>query len=97
MRLVKLVPARDGVHKYIAYFETDEGKEKKVRFGAKGYTDFTKSKGKDEARKQRYIDRHRERENWNDPMTAGALSRYILWNKPTIAASVADYKRRFNL
>lgn len=95
MRLAKLVPAKDGVHKYTAYFETDEGKEKRVHFGAVGYSDFTKHK--DEERKQRYIDRHREREDWGDPTTPGALSRYILWNKPTIAASVADYKRRFNL
>jgi hypothetical protein len=95
MRLVKIAPANDGVHKYIAYFETDDGKERRTRFGAKGYSDYTKHH--DEERKQRYIDRHRERENWSDPTTAGALSRYILWNKPTLAASVADYKRRFNL
>lgn len=36
-------------------------------------------------------------ENWIDPMTAGALSRYILWNPPTLQASTADYARRFGL
>jgi len=30
-------------------------------------------------------------------MSAGALSRWILWNKPTIEASKADFKKRFNL
>ena len=58
-------------------------------------SDFTKHR--DEERKKRYIDRHKARENWSDPMTAGALSRYILWNKPTLRASIADYKKRFNL
>jgi len=66
-----------------------------THFGAAGMSDFTKHKDID--RKQRYIDRHHRRENWNDPTSAGALSRYILWNKPTLQASIADYKRRFKL
>jgi hypothetical protein len=64
--------------------------EKKI-----GYSDYTKHR--DDERKKRYENRHRSRENWRDPTTAGALSRYILWNKPSFRASVSDYKRRFNL
>ena len=30
-------------------------------------------------------------------MTAGALSKWILWNKPSLTGSFADYKRRFKL
>ena len=30
-------------------------------------------------------------------MTAGSLSRYILWNKPTLKGSISDYRKRFNL
>ena len=48
-----------------------------------------------EDRKNRYIDRHKKNENWNDPTTAGFLSRWILWNKPTITESIRDTKRRF--
>jgi hypothetical protein len=33
----------------------------------------------------------------NDYMSAGSLSRYILWNKKPLRESIADYKRRFNL
>jgi len=62
-------------------------------FGAIGYTDYTLSK--DPERKARYLNRHRKNENWNDPKSAGALSRWILWNEPTIEASLRDYKRRF--
>ena len=81
--------------KYDAVFETD-GREKTVSFGAAGMSDFTKHK--DETRKQRYIKRHSSgRENWEKPDTAGALSRWILWNKPGFRASVNDYKKRFNL
>ena len=70
-------------------------KKKTTHFGAAGMSDFTKHK--DEARKQRYMNRHRARENWQNPMSAGSLSRYILWNKPTLRASISDYKGRFNL
>lgn len=69
---------------------------KHTHFGAAGMDDYTKKH--DEAQKSRYLARHgRGGENWSDPKSAGALSRYILWNKPTVSASIADYKRRFHL
>jgi len=81
--------------KYMAVF-TDNGKKvKTTHFGSAGMSDFTKNK--DEERKKRNLDRHRKNENWNDYKSAGSLSRYILWNKPTLRASIADYKRRFKL
>ena len=50
-------------------------------FGMKSAPDYTTHKDKE--RKKRYLKRHRANENWNDGQTAGALSRWILWNKPT--------------
>jgi len=82
--------------KYMAILSSKDKRTKTIYFGQAGATDFIKSKG-DEARKKRYLDRHRKRENWNVPDTAGSLSRWILWNKPTLTASIADYKKRFNL
>lgn len=70
-------------------------KQKTIHFGSEGMSDFTIHK--DEDRKQRYINRHQKNENWNNPFTAGALSRWILWNKPTIQASLRDYLKRFNI
>ena len=73
----------------------DNGKKVKTTpFGASGMSDFTKHK--DEARRQRYLERH-SKESWSDPKTPATLARYILWNKPTLRASIADYKKRFNL
>jgi hypothetical protein len=66
-----------------------------VSFGAKGMSDYTKNK--DDERKKLYLARHEKNENWNDPMTPGALSRWILWNKKTLKASIDDFKKRFNL
>jgi len=62
-------------------------------FGATGYQSYPDHR--DPVRKELYLDRHRNNENWNDPKSAGALSRWILWNLPTIEASFKDYKRRF--
>jgi hypothetical protein len=81
--------------KWDAVFERN-GREKVVPFGARGMSDYTKHKNA--TRKQRYIKRHTGKgESWNKPDTPGALSRWVLWNKPSFRASVADYKRRFNL
>ena len=77
----------------MATFQTAHG-TKTTHFGAAGMSDFTKHK--DEERKRRYIERHKRREHWSDPTSAGALSRYVLWNKPSLSASIADYKRRFH-
>ena len=81
--------------KYMAIFYDDGKRKKTTHFGSAGMSDFTKNK--DEKRKKLYLERHRKRENWNSYMTAGALSRWILWNKPSLSASIADYKKKFNL
>lgn len=77
------------------FYDSNNNKIKTVRFGAKGYSDFTKHK--DEDRKNRYINRHRKNEDWNNPTTAGTLSRFVLWNEPTIKKSIESYKKKFNL
>lgn len=94
MKLLHIKPSTNPKKKYMAVFETDAGRSKTVHFGAAGMSDYTKHR--DDARKENYLSRHRTTEDWNKPDTAGALSRWILWNKPTIAASIADYKSRFN-
>ncbi len=82
--------------KWDAVFVKPDGREIVTPFGQKGYSDFTKHKNV--TRRARYLNRHRGMgENWQDPTTAGALSRWILWNKPTFKASLADYKKRFKL
>lgn len=82
--------------KYDAVFENVDGRTKTQPFGQKGYSDYTKHRNTQ--RKKRYLDRHSGmNEDWNDPTTAGALSKWVLWNKKTLKASIKDFKRRFNL
>ena len=66
--------------------------KKTVSFGAAGMSDFTKHK--DSERKQRYLNRHKKNENWSDHTTAGFMSRWILWAKPTIEESIKDLNKR---
>ena len=100
VKLISITPSTNTKNKYTAKFDID-GKTKTTHFGAKAYNDFTiYSKGDKtiaEKKKEAYIARHKVTENWRDPTGAGTLSRYILWNKPTFEASLADYKKRFNL
>jgi len=96
LRLKTIRKSHKKEKKWDAVFITPEGKEKVVPFGATGYSDFTKHK--DETRRQRYIKRHKGMgENWEDPTTPGALSYWVLWNKPSFRASVTDFKKRFDL
>lgn len=80
--------------KMMAVFENCQtDRRKTVYFGSEGMSDYTKHK--DPERKKRYIARHKKNENWNNPVSAGALSRWILWNKPTLRASIESYKKKF--
>jgi len=49
-----------------------------------------------EKTKANYRRRH-AKDNLNDPTSAGALSYFLLWNKPKLKESIRDYETRFNL
>ena len=71
----------------------DGDKEKHTDFGAAGMDDFTLTK--DEAQRDRYRSRHAKDLNTGDHTRAGFLSFYLLWNLPTLTASIADFRMRF--
>ena len=87
---VMISPSKHKNKKYDATFSDGVT----VSFGAAGYSDFTIHK--DEARKDNYIKRHQANEDWTNVKTPGFLSRFILWNKPTIVASIRDLNTRYN-
>jgi len=93
--LLRIKTATDGKHKYTAFFRLSDKTEKIVHFGAKGYSDLTQHK--DFERMQRYLDRHRANENWNDPLSAGALSRWILWSSTSIIGGIRNYRKHFKM
>ena len=97
MKLLTIKPSTNKDKKLMATF--DNGRT--IHFGSTGYMDYTKYYKQDpklaKQKKESYLARHRVNEDWNNPQTAGALSRWILWNESTIEASVKDFKNRFNL
>lgn len=96
--MVNFYLANDGVHKLAAEFDQPY---QLVKFGAYDYNDYTIYYQIDPAlarqKKAAYLKRHRKNEDWEDPRTPGALSRWILWNKPTVEKSIESYIKRFNM
>ena len=73
---------------------------KKIDFGAirpngTPYEDFTTHH--DEERKQRYLQRHRKKEDWNNLYSAGFWAKNILWNKTSLASSIRDVEKKLNV
>ena len=65
-----------------------------VHFGQRGGSAFPDHR--DPKTKANWEKRHKVRENWSLYDSAGALSKHVLWNKPSIAASVRDLNSRQN-
>ena len=106
-KLLRITKSSNQSKKWDAIFMID-GKEKKVSFGANGYRDYTLINNKNSkfylpkildrnVVKDSYIRRHEKKENWNNPLTAGALSRWILWDKKTLNSSIKSYKKKFRV
>ena len=97
-----IIPSSNKKKKITAIFYNEEGKKSKtVHFGSAGSSDYTiyyKNDGKKKAdeRKRLYYARH-SKEDWTKPETAGSLSKYILWFKPTIEQGIKAYLKKFNL
>jgi len=108
MKLISIVPSTRKGKKYKATFELDKERSITTHFGASGYRDYTlmsdpKSKFYIKDVKERlkvrdaYIKRHQKREDFNKPLTAGALSKWILWTEPNINTAIKNFKRKFSL
>ena len=100
MKLLSIKSSDRKEKRYVAEFcecigesKCKSEKRKRTHFGFKGGSTYIDHK--DDKKKDAYIARHKVNENWNDPTSAGALARYILWNKKTLTESIADFKRKF--
>lgn len=82
--------------KYKAVFYNEERKKLiTIHFGQRGANDYTITHD-DEAR-ERYVERHKDREDWSNPVSAGALSYYLLWTEKSMAKAFNKYLQKFNL
>ena len=103
LKLLSIKKSPNKEKKLRATFCTKQGRIKSVDFGAAGYKNYCGPRGKgkdchnDPERRKRYLARHRSRENFSKPDTAGSLSAYILWGKGTVRENIGSFKRKFNL
>jgi hypothetical protein len=89
--------------RYILKKATAKGKkwmvvtpEKKVvQFGAEGMSDYTINK--DPKRRESYLARHRSNENWNDLNSAGAWSRWLLWEATSLTEAIKKMEKKFGI
>ena len=96
IRYIKLDKSDQDKKKFVAtFYDQDKKKVKTTHFGSAGMSDYTINK--DDARKELYLNRYKARENWNDFTSAGALSRWLLWNEKTLESSLKYYLNKFNL
>ena len=74
-------------------WQASDGK-RSVFFGATGYQDFTQHG--DETRRKSYIQRH-SNEDWSksNMMSPAFMSRWILWEKKTIAAAIRNLHEKY--
>ena len=85
--------------RYMAVFTDSSGNKSTTHFGYanKNKTGSTFIDHNDNDKKKAYIARHRVNENWADYKSPGGLAKHILWNKPTLTASINDFKNKFKL
>jgi hypothetical protein len=96
IKYIEIKPATQKGKKLQAiFYDSNKKKIQTIPFGSAGMSDYTLHK--DPKRKERYLDRHRAREDWTKPNNAGSLSRFLLWNKTTLDSSIKDYLKRFGL
>lgn len=101
MEKVKLYyPINSDKEKYKYYVNVlgTSDKVKRIYFGASGMNDYiiyNKQRGKEYAdeRRRLYINRHKNKEDWDNPNTAGFWSRYLLWEEPTIEKAYSKIKK----
>ena len=105
---MKVIPSTRKDKKFMAYFKIDNKREVVSHFGQKDARDYvlmsspsSKFYIKDVKERNKvkdlYIKRHAKKENWNAPLTAGALSRFLLWSIPSFAGAIRNYKNKFDL
>ena len=93
--MISITRTPNSSKEFKAVFELNNKRKRTVRFGTS--SNFALNHQKSEDDRKNYIRRHTVNENFDDPLSAGSLSRYILWEGRDWRANVRAFKRRFNL
>ena len=94
-KLLDVEAMKSGKFKFVAHFESSDGRHRATKFGARGYEDYTIHK--DKKRRERYRIRHQKDLLTKDPTRAGFLSYYILWGRYTdLNKCIEWYRKKLN-
>ena len=98
MRLLDVKPSTAKGKKYTATFclckDKPKCKGKRVHFGFAGSQTYLDHH--DKAKRAAYLKRHRVNENWDNPTSAGALSRWLLWGDSTsLMMNIQEFRKKF--
>lgn len=93
VKLTGIVPSKTMTKRFTAEFEDGT----RVNFGARGGSTYIDHH--DKKKQINYLARHKATgmEDWNDPKTAGALARWLLWEKPSLTEAIYAFKKRFGV
>ena len=95
MTSIKVTRTPNAAKSFKAVFTFPDKRTRTVRFGTESNYVLTDKTPQD---RRAYRARHRVRENWRDPLSAGALSRYILWGESRDwRENLRDFRKRFKL
>lgn len=100
MKLLYVEKSRVKGKKFKATFELDEGLRKATHFGSSEHSDYTGAGGTKEPtsdeQKRLYKKRH-AKDDLDNPLSAGALSMYLLWHTRDLNKNIRDYRKRFSI
>jgi len=85
-----------GKKEFKAVFRKADGKSKTTQFGTSSNFVLNPKKTLDD--RKNYISRHRVNEDFNDPTSAGSLSRHILWgDSRNLQKNINSFKKKFKI
>jgi len=85
-----------GKKEFKAVFRKADGKTTTTQFGTSSNFVLNPKKTLDD--RKNYISRHRVNENFNDPTSAGSLSRHILWgDSRNLQKNISSFKKKFKI
>jgi len=84
--------------KYRIIFPPTSSTPHHVDFGDINYNDYIIynlhfGKSVADIRRENYLARHAEREDWTDPYSAGFWSRFLLWEKRSLKSAIKNIER----
>lgn len=82
--------------RFLAVFLKNDIIQFKINFGSSTGSTFVDHG--DIIKRENYLKRHAAlNEDWDNPTSAGSLSRWILWNTDDIETNIKAFKKQFNL